>query len=72
MSDQVTLTTLQNAVQQLAIIGKNILAVFPTFTTTQTTVGAAGGATALPATPLGYLNVTLPDGTAVVVPYYNP
>lgn len=38
--------------------------------TTQTTVGAAGGATALPATPLGYVLVQM--GTATVaIPYYN-
>lgn len=36
-----------------------------------TTVGAAGAASALPAAPLGYLSVTLPDGTLVKVPYYN-
>lgn len=36
---------------------------------TQTTVGAAGGATALPATPTGYFVVTI-DGTERVVPYY--
>ena len=37
---------------------------------TQATVGAAGGATALPATPLGYLQVWI-GTTQVVVPYYN-
>ncbi len=37
--------------------------------TTQTTVGAAGGATALPATPTGYVPVTI-DGTEYVLPYY--
>lgn len=37
--------------------------------TTQTTVGAAGGATALPATPTGYLTINLGNGP-VVVPYY--
>ena len=37
---------------------------------TQTTVGAAGGASALPATPLGYVSIFLSDGTEVVVPYY--
>lgn len=36
----------------------------------QTTVGAAGGASALPATPLGYLKVNL-GGSTVVIPYYN-
>jgi hypothetical protein len=37
---------------------------------TQTTVGAAGGASALPATPLGYLKVWV-GATEVVIPYYN-
>jgi hypothetical protein len=37
---------------------------------TQTTVGAAGGASALPATPLGYLRVWV-GATEVVIPYYN-
>lgn len=37
---------------------------------TQTTVGAAGGATALPATPLGYLQVKI-AGSIRKIPYYN-
>lgn len=37
--------------------------------TTQTTVGAAGGASALPATPTGYLTVQI-GATAYVIPYY--
>jgi hypothetical protein len=36
---------------------------------TQTTVGAAGGASALPATPTGYLEITI-GTTDYVVPYY--
>lgn len=36
---------------------------------TQTTVGAAGGADALPATPTGYLNVKI-NGSEFVIPYY--
>jgi hypothetical protein len=36
---------------------------------TQTTVGAAGGASALPATPSGYFVVTI-DGVERAVPYY--
>lgn len=36
---------------------------------TQTTVGSAGGASALPATPTGYFEVNL-NGTAYVIPYY--
>ena len=39
---------------------------------TQSTVGAAGGASALPATPLGYLQIELLSGlTPYVIPYYN-
>ena len=36
---------------------------------TQTTVGAAGGASALPATPTGYLRVQV-NGSEMAVPYY--
>lgn len=38
---------------------------------TATTVGAAGGATALPATPLGYVYATI-GGVLVKIPYFNP
>lgn len=38
--------------------------------TTGTTVGAAGGASALPATPLGYITINL-NGNNVRIPYYN-
>jgi hypothetical protein len=37
---------------------------------TQFTVGAAGGASALPATPLGYLRFWI-GTTEVAIPYYN-
>lgn len=37
---------------------------------TQTTVGAAGGASALPATPVGYLPVSI-AGTQFLIPYYT-
>ena len=36
---------------------------------TQSTVGAAGGASALPATPTGYIEFNI-NGTAFVVPYF--
>jgi hypothetical protein len=36
---------------------------------TQTTVGAAGGASALPATPTGYVEIKI-KGTTYVIPYY--
>lgn len=38
--------------------------------TTATTVGAAGGASALPATPVGYLIINV-GGTNMKLPYYN-
>lgn len=37
---------------------------------TATTVGAAGGASALPATPKGYLKFVGPDGTVYQIPFY--
>lgn len=36
---------------------------------TQTTVGAAGGATALPATPTGYMKIII-DNTEFQFPFY--
>lgn len=41
------------------------------FTQVQTTVGAAGGATALPATPRGYFKVLDHTGQTRVVPFYD-
>lgn len=39
--------------------------------TTSTSIGAAGGASALPATPLGYWTVNI-NGATVKIPFYNP
>lgn len=39
------------------------------FPSTQTTVGAAGSGTALPATPTGYVTIAI-SGTEYVIPYY--
>ena len=69
--DQRVLSQIQALNQNMSELIKVINRVFPQVTTTSTTVGAAGGAAALPATPLGYLNVTLPSGAAVKVPYFN-
>lgn len=33
---------------------------------------ATGGAATLPANPAGFITVTLPDGSAALMPYYNP
>lgn len=70
-TDQQMLSAVLNAVRGLSQIAAAIGSVFPSISTTQTTVGAAGGASALPATPLGYFNATLKDGTNVVIPYYR-
>ena len=37
-----------------------------------TAASATAGAATLPAAPKGFLNITLPDGTAAKVPYYAP
>ncbi len=60
-----SLTVLAAAVGEVSIEGLTWAG------TTQTTVGGAGGASALPATPLGYVNVTI-GTTAAVIPYYLP
>lgn len=70
--DAAMLTAALNLVQAVNRIDKTLSAIFPIGGATSTTVGAAGAASALPATPEGYLAVTLPDGTAVKIPYYNP
>lgn len=53
------------ATNQLAIGGSGADAL-----TTQTTVGSAGGASPLPATPTGYLHVNL-NGNLRVIPFYD-
>jgi hypothetical protein len=47
-----------------------VKAIFPIGGATSTT--ATAGSATLPDNPLGFLSVTLPDGTAVKIPYYNP
>ena len=57
---------LQRPIMTLPIIQGQITIVGAT---TQTTVGAAGGATALPATPTGYLKVVI-DNVELAIPFY--
>jgi len=63
---QTTLLALVTAVNNL---NSTVLSVFPQGTGT-TTSATAGGASALPATPAGYLTITLADGTPAKIPYY--
>lgn len=63
------LATLQNGVVALNNLVKTLLTVFPISGGTSAT--ATGGAATLPANPVGFITVTLPNGTAAKVPYYN-
>lgn len=56
----------QNAIITRPIILGDLTLASPT---TQTTVGSAGGASALPATPTGYFTVMV-GNTPFIVPYY--
>lgn len=76
MSNDAIITATQNIV--IAVNTLNTTAntlnttmqnVFPYITTTSST--ATAGAATLPANPAGFINITLPNGTAVKVPYYN-
>jgi hypothetical protein len=62
MSIQQILTSIQQALDELQRRGIDL--------GTQTTVGSAGGASALPATPTGYAKVVV-SGQEVVIPYYD-
>lgn len=64
-------TTLLSLVTAINNLNTTVQAVFPQGTGT-TTSATAGAASALPATPAGYLTITLANGTPAKVPYYNP
>lgn len=63
-------TVNQLGVQALNAIVAAIKAVFPQSTGTSGT--ATGGAATLPANPVGFMEVTLPNGSIVKLPYYSP
>lgn len=63
------LATLQNGVVALNNLVKTLLTVFPISGGTSTT--ATGGAIVPPAQVAGYITITLPNGTAAKVPYFN-
>lgn len=58
-SDNITVSALLSILDQIQ------------FFQVQTTVGAAGGASALPATPSGYIKILDYTGAVKVIPYYN-
>lgn len=62
--------TLLEMLQALQQINQTLGRVFPQSTGT-TTSATAGAASALPATPAGYLTITLPNGQPAKIAYYN-
>jgi hypothetical protein len=63
-------TTQQSGVRYLGLIIQTLQKAFIQFGG-KTTTATAGVASALPATPAGYIGVVLPDGTIGKVPFYN-
>lgn len=70
-TDQALLAAAQNLVRAVNGLNETLSDVFPIGGATSTSANA-GSAGAPPAQVLGYLAVTLPDGTAVKIPYYAP
>jgi len=63
------LSTLQQGVRALYDLTTKITTIFPQVSGTSTT--AAGGAITPPAQVVGYITVTLPNGTSAKIPYYG-
>lgn len=59
----------RNAVRVLSGIQTALGNIFPAISGTASS--ATGGAATLPANPVGFIVVTLPDGTSAKVPYYT-
>lgn len=60
---------LNQGVQAINSLQKVLASTFPQTGGTATT--ATGGAATLPANPVGFIVVTLPNGTSAKVPYYQ-
>ena len=63
------LAALQQGVQALGGIRTALGNIFPQ--TTGTAPSATGGSSTLPANPVGFIVVTLPNGTSAKVPFYG-
>lgn len=63
------LSTLQLGVRAMSDLTTAIRSIFPQ--TSGTSGTASSGAATLPANPVGFITVTLPDGTSAKVPYYG-
>lgn len=67
--DSGILATLQQGVQAINQLIQKFGTIFPVSGGTSTS--ATGGSATLPSNPVGFIVVTLPNGTAVKVPYYD-
>lgn len=63
------LSTLQLGVRAMSDLTTAIKSIFPQVSGTSTS--ATAGAATLPANPVGFITVTLPNGTTAKVPYYS-
>jgi hypothetical protein len=70
LQDTDFLNAAKRTYDELAVVRKLTVDDEMQFMQTQSNVGAAGGASALPATPAGYIRVLDPLGKLVVIPYY--
>ena len=61
---------LQNIAKAIASANQTLSKSFPQSVGTSTS--ATGGAATLPANPVGFLTITMPDGTSKKIPYYGP
>lgn len=62
-------TLIRNAIQALSNLSSTIAKVFPAASGTAPT--ATGGAAVLPPNPVGFITITLPDGTSAKIAYYG-
>ena len=67
ITDNTVSTNASNADLQLGANGTGVIDIL---TATQTTVGSAGGANALPGQPTGYIKIKI-GGTLRVIPFYD-
>ena len=65
-----TQRTLANLNRSLDLLTAAMKAALPVVQSTA--AAATAGSATLPTAPAGFLNVTLPNGTAAKVAYYNP
>ena len=70
MANDAITTAAQNAVIAINQLSQTMKEVLPVVQSTSTT--ATAGAATLPANPKGFLVITLPNGDAAKVPYYDP